>query len=58
MSPSTTQPWANRMRYPDQWTRRIRYSDQHIRVSDAERHAHAQQYPDGHAHTERHTTAD
>src|ERR1700748_790975 len=51
MSPSTTQPWANRMRYSDQWTRRIRYSDQHIRVSDAERNAVAellgQHYADG-----------
>ena len=33
MSPSTTQ----------QWTRRIRYSDQHIRVSDADRNAVAEQ---------------
>ena len=33
MSPSTTQ----------QWTRRIRYSDQHMRVSDAERSAVAEE---------------
>ena len=41
MSPSTTQ----------QWTRRIRYSDQHMRVSDAERSAVAEElgrhYADG-----------
>ncbi len=41
MSPSSTQ----------QWTRRIRYADQHIRVSDAERNAVAEQlgahYADG-----------
>ena len=41
MSPSSTQ----------QWTRRIRYTDQHIRVSDAERNAVADQlgahYADG-----------
>lgn len=51
MSPSTTQPWANRTRYSDPWTRRIRYSDQHIRVSDAERNAVAEllgkHYADG-----------
>ena len=33
MSPSSTQ----------QWTRRIRYADQHIRVSDADRNAVAEQ---------------
>lgn len=41
MSPSTTQ----------QWTRRVRYSDQHMRVSDAERSAVAEElgrhYADG-----------
>ena len=41
MSPSSTQ----------QWTRRIRYADQHIRVSDADRNAVAEQlgahYADG-----------
>jgi hypothetical protein len=41
MSPTSTQ----------QWTRRIRYADQHIRVSDAERSAVAEQlgahYADG-----------
>jgi hypothetical protein len=41
MSPSSTQ----------QWTRRIRYADQHIRVSDADRSAVAEQlgahYADG-----------
>jgi Domain of unknown function (DUF1707) len=41
MSPSSTQ----------QWTRRVRYADQHIRVSDAERNAVAEQlgahYADG-----------